>query len=246
VRRLVAIVLVGCAAAAATMVLGPAIASDRGGGDAEAPRLTAAAKPFAGLNATFAKIAKDAKCAAGKAKAAQARKLRAAANKNAAKATPKQRAAKRKQLRRAIALIKAARKLCKEAAQPGGTTPGTPGTPGTPTTPPPPPPPPPPGVQLIALGTAPGTTLAYSPNTPVTASASAPIRLQVTNNSSIGHRIGARTGPGGTVFGQTDPATTPGNSSSVDVTLAAGSYQIFCGQPGHAAGGMTVSLTVSP
>jgi plastocyanin len=96
------------------------------------------------------------------------------------------------------------------------------------------------------LSSASGTTLAYSPSTPVTAKAGVPIRLTVTNASTIDHRIGARTSPGNVV--QTDSAVaTPANSvSAPDVTLPAGSYQIFCGQPGHAAGGMVVTLTVTP
>jgi hypothetical protein len=42
------------------------------------------------------------------------------------------------------------------------------------------------------------------------------------------------------------PNAPPGGSTYVDVTLPAGSYQIFCGIGDHAALGMTLPLTVTP
>ncbi len=38
---------------------------------------------------------------------------------------------------------------------------------------------------------------------------------------------------------------SPGQSASVTVTLRKGSYDIFCGVPGHKAEGMNVNITVS-
>jgi uncharacterized cupredoxin-like copper-binding protein len=38
---------------------------------------------------------------------------------------------------------------------------------------------------------------------------------------------------------------SPGQSASVTVTLRQGSYDIFCGVPGHKAEGMNVNITVS-
>ena len=38
---------------------------------------------------------------------------------------------------------------------------------------------------------------------------------------------------------------SPGQSASVTVTLSKGSYDIFCGVPGHKAEGMNVNVTVS-
>jgi uncharacterized cupredoxin-like copper-binding protein len=38
---------------------------------------------------------------------------------------------------------------------------------------------------------------------------------------------------------------SPGQSASVTVTLSKGSYDIFCGVPGHKAQGMNVNITVS-
>jgi hypothetical protein len=226
---------VGCAAAAGTLPLGAAVAADRPD-PAPAPlRVTAAAKPLAGLNATFKRVAAGAKCAAAGSKATQARKLRAAANRNVAKATPKALKAKKAKMRRAIRVLRAAKKLCDEA----GTTPGG----GAGSGPPPPPPsPPPPGVQTFAFT---GTNFVFSPAAPVAVSAGAPIRLQVTNAAAdTDHRIGVR--------GLDQPAITesqiaaPGASASVDVTLPAGVYEIFCGVDGHDMLGMIVDLNVGP
>lgn len=38
---------------------------------------------------------------------------------------------------------------------------------------------------------------------------------------------------------------SPGQSASVTVTLRKGTYDIFCGVPGHKAQGMNVNITVS-
>lgn len=38
---------------------------------------------------------------------------------------------------------------------------------------------------------------------------------------------------------------SPGQSASVTVTLHKGSYDIYCGVPGHKAEGMNVNITVS-
>ena len=38
---------------------------------------------------------------------------------------------------------------------------------------------------------------------------------------------------------------SPGQSASVTVTLHQGSYDIYCGVPGHQAEGMNVNITVS-
>ncbi len=64
-RRLVAIVLVSCAAAAATLALGSALASGPAPSRAQAAHpahLSAAASPLAGLNRTFRRIAPSARC----------------------------------------------------------------------------------------------------------------------------------------------------------------------------------------
>ena len=68
-----------CAAAAATLALGSALAA----------RLIAAKSPLAGLDRTFRSLQPAARCAAGAATAAQGPRLRVAALKNAVKAPPK-------------------------------------------------------------------------------------------------------------------------------------------------------------
>jgi hypothetical protein len=254
-RRVVAIVLVSCAAAAATLALGSALASGPATTGAQAvhpAHLSAAASPLAGLNRTFRRIAPSARCDAAAGKARTARGLRAAALKNAAKASPKVLRAKKKKLRRAIRLLRSAAELCEATAPPGG-SPGN-GAPPAPNPYPPPgpaPSPPPPGTQTRAF-TASGV-LAFNPSTAQTASASAPILLQLTNNSgSVGHNIGLRTAPPPPQTVRAGPSTTvfgPNEVTSVVIpagTLAPGTYQIFCARPGHATPttGMIVPLTV--
>jgi plastocyanin len=43
----------------------------------------------------------------------------------------------------------------------------------------------------------------------------------------------------------TEAAVTGGEVDTIDVTLDAGSYSLICTVPGHAAAGMTATLTVS-
>jgi Copper binding proteins, plastocyanin/azurin family len=229
-RRPIAVLLVLCAAAAGTMALGSALAA----------RSTAAKSPLAGLDRTFRALQPAARCAAGADKAATARRLRAAALKNAAKAPPKVLKRKKASMRRAIRLLRQAGDLCKAASPPPG-TPGTPGTPTTPTTPTPPTPPspPPPGGGTFSFT---GVSFSFSPDTPITATAGL-FRLQLTVNGGS-HNIGARTNPGGVSQGNSSTVSA-GNSTSVDITLGPGSYQIYCAVPGHAAAGMVVPLTVN-
>jgi len=231
-RRPIAVLLVLCAAAAATMALGSALAA----------RSTAAKSPLAGLDRTFRALQPAARCAAGADKAATARRLRAAALKKAAKAPPKVLKRKKASMRRAIRLLRQAGDLCEATAPPPGTpAPGGTPPPGTPA-PGPGPIPPAPGLQTISLT---GTNFAFSPSTPVTVSATAPIRLALTNAAAgTDHRIGARV-PGQSAIAESLNAA-PGASTYVDVTLPAGSYQIFCGVDNHAAFGMTLPLTVTP
>ena len=113
-RRPIAVLLVLCAAAAATMALGSALAA----------RSTAAKSPLAGLDRTFRSLQPAARCAAGAATAAKARRLRAAALKNAAKAPPKVLKRKKASMRRAIRLLRQAGDLCEAPSPP----PGPPGT----------------------------------------------------------------------------------------------------------------------
>lgn len=231
-RRPIAVLLVLCAAAAATMAIGSALAA----------RSTAAKSPLAGLDRTFRSLQPAARCAAGAATAAKARRLRAAALKNAAKAPPKVLKRKKASMRRAIRLLRQAGDLCKAASPP----PGTPAPGGTPPpgTPGPGPAPVPPVTTTISLSAS-----AIAPFSPSSATAPAgAIRLQLTNvSATLAHSVGVRTPPPPphTLLGASVPAG-PGGSTSLDVTLAAGTYQIYCGVGNHAAMGMVIPLTVTP
>ncbi len=44
---------------------------------------------------------------------------------------------------------------------------------------------------------------------------------------------------------KTPDLIAPGESESVTVTLQAGTYDVYCGVPGHKAQGMDVKITVS-
>jgi uncharacterized cupredoxin-like copper-binding protein len=85
-------------------------------------------------------------------------------------------------------------------------------------------------------------SFSFSPSTPQTATAGL-LRLEV-NVTGGSHNIGARTDPGGVAQGSS-ATVSAGSSTSVDVTLGPGSYQIYCSVPGHAANGMVVPLTVN-
>jgi hypothetical protein len=232
-RRPIAVLLVLCAAAAGTMALGSALAA----------RSTAAKSPLAGLDRTFRALQPAARCAAGADKAATARRLRAAALKNAAKAPPKVLKRKKASMRRAIRLLRQAGDLCKAASPP----PGTPAPGGTPPpgTPGPGPAPVPPVTTTISLSAS-----AIAPFSPSSATAPAgAIRLQLTNlSATFTHSVGVRTPPPPphTVLGGPSVPAGPGGSTSLDVTLAAGTYQIYCGVGTHAASGMVIPLTVTP
>jgi hypothetical protein len=248
VPRPVAIVLILCAAAAASLTLGSALASGPSGPAAEPrqPARLTATSPLAGLNATFRKLAPEARCDAADAKSARARRLRAAANKNAAKAPPKVLRRKKASMRRAIRLLRQGGALCDVAVAPGG-APAAPGAPAPGPAPPTPPPPTPapPGTTTISLSAA-----AIAPFSPSPATARAgPIRIELSNlSTSLPHSVGVRTPPPPpqTVLGGPSANAAPGGSTSLDVTLAAGTYQIYCGVGTHAASGMVIPLTVTP
>jgi plastocyanin len=230
-RRLVGVALIACAAAAAGLAIGSALAA----------RPTAAKPPpLAALDRTYRALLPAARCPAGSAKLARATRLRAAALKGAATAPPKALRRKRASMRRAIRLLRQAGDLCEAPPGTGGATPPPAGTPP----PGPGPDPPAPGTQVVALGTV-SSGIGFSPATSVTVSAGT-IRFQLTNTGSLTHGIGVRTPPPPLApLGAATPVS-PGNSTSVDVTLGAGDYQIYCNYLTHAASGMVVPLTVTP
>ena len=69
------------------------------------------------------------------------------------------------------------------------------------------------------------------------------VTITMTNMSPLGHNITIQQGTGGSVLGATP--TFQGGSKSVTVSLKPGKYTFFCSVPGHRAGGMVGTLTVS-
>jgi plastocyanin len=69
------------------------------------------------------------------------------------------------------------------------------------------------------------------------------VTITMTNMSPLGHNITIQQGTSGSVLGATP--TFQGGTKSVTVTLKAGTYTFFCSVPGHRAGGMVGTLTVS-
>jgi plastocyanin len=69
------------------------------------------------------------------------------------------------------------------------------------------------------------------------------VTITMTNMSPLGHNITVQQGTNGAVLGSTP--TFQGGSKSVTLTLKAGKYTFYCSVPGHRAGGMVGTLTVS-
>ena len=69
------------------------------------------------------------------------------------------------------------------------------------------------------------------------------VTITMTNMAPIGHNITIQQGTNGAVLGSTP--TFQGGSKSVSLTLKAGKYTFYCSVPGHRAGGMVGTLTVS-
>jgi plastocyanin len=69
------------------------------------------------------------------------------------------------------------------------------------------------------------------------------VTITMTNMAPLGHNITIQQGTSGSVLGATP--TFQGGTKSVTLTLKAGTYTFFCSVPGHRAGGMVGTLTVS-
>ena len=69
-----------------------------------------------------------------------------------------------------------------------------------------------------------------------------PYKFVATDKGQLQHDL-VINGPGVNQM-KTPGLLSPGQSGSVTVTLAKGSYDIFCGVPGHKAQGMDVHITV--
>jgi plastocyanin len=68
------------------------------------------------------------------------------------------------------------------------------------------------------------------------------ITFDVTNDGKIQHDL-VVSGPGVTGTAKT-PLVNAGKTATLTVTLAAGSYTLYCSVPGHRAAGMVAKLTV--
>ncbi len=96
-------------------------------------------------------------------------------------------------------------------------------------------------VQILRLSAKPGK-LMFNTKTLHAHTGTVEIILDNPNNSGIEHGIGV-TGHGVSKVG---PVVQPGHDSTVTVKLSKkGSYTFFCPVPGHEAGGMKGTLTVS-
>ena len=69
------------------------------------------------------------------------------------------------------------------------------------------------------------------------------VTVDFTNMSSTGHNFTIQKGTSGAVVGATP--TFSGGSKTLSVNLKPGTYTFFCSVPGHRAGGMVGTLTVS-
>jgi plastocyanin len=69
------------------------------------------------------------------------------------------------------------------------------------------------------------------------------VTITMTNMSPVGHNITVQKGTNGAVLGATP--TFQGGTKSVSVNLKPGKYTFYCSVPGHRAGGMVGTLTVS-
>jgi plastocyanin len=69
------------------------------------------------------------------------------------------------------------------------------------------------------------------------------VTITMTNMAPVGHNITIQQGTSGAVLGSTP--TFNGGTKSVSLNLKAGTYTFYCSVPGHRAGGMVGTLTVS-
>jgi plastocyanin len=97
------------------------------------------------------------------------------------------------------------------------------------------------GGGVIAIGADPGGALKFTK--PSLTAKAGKVTIQFTNGSPIGHNITIQQGTSGSVLGATP--TFQGGTKTLSLTLKAGTYTFYCSVPGHRAGGMQGTLTVS-
>ncbi len=93
----------------------------------------------------------------------------------------------------------------------------------------------------IAIAADPGGALSYDKKT--LSAKAGKVTITMTNMSPEDHNITIQQGTNGAVLGATP--TFQGGTKSVSVNLKPGKYTFFCSVPGHRAGGMVGTLTVS-
>ena len=103
-------------------------------------------------------------------------------------------------------------------------------------------PPPPVGHRATsAIAANPSGSLSYDKKT--LSAKAGKVTITMTNMSPVGHNITIQQGTNGAVLGSTP--TFQGGTKSVSLNLKAGTYTFYCSVPGHRAGGMVGTLTVS-
>ena len=95
--------------------------------------------------------------------------------------------------------------------------------------------------QQLAVAASPNGSLAFTKNR-LTAKAGT-VTVKFTNNSPLAHNLTIQKGTNGAVLGATPTFT--GGTKTLTVKLAPGTYTFYCSVPGHRAGGMLGTLTVS-
>jgi plastocyanin len=97
------------------------------------------------------------------------------------------------------------------------------------------------GSSNLSIAANPSGQLSYDKKT--LSAKAGKVTITMTNMSPLGHNITIQQGTSGSVLGSTP--TFNGGSKSVTLSLKAGTYTFFCSVPGHRAGGMVGTLTVS-
>jgi plastocyanin len=97
------------------------------------------------------------------------------------------------------------------------------------------------GGGALSLAAAPSGQLAFTTTT-LTAKAGT-VKIDFTNKAPEGHNLTIQQGTSGPVVGATPTFT--GGSKTLTVKLKPGTYTFYCTVPGHRAGGMQGTITVS-
>ncbi len=95
------------------------------------------------------------------------------------------------------------------------------------------------GASTVALSADPSGALAFDQNTE-TAKAGT-VTLKMSNPAGLPHGIAIE----GNGVNKVGPVVQKGGTSTVTATLKPGTYTYYCPVPGHKAGGMTGTLTVT-